>query len=89
MRCRLAAYGATKAGLMAVTHSVAVELGEHGILVNAVIHGATMTAERMAAMQSGDMKELFEASGSRRLPTMLFGPLAIIVPAPHHPPIVL
>jgi NAD(P)-dependent dehydrogenase (short-subunit alcohol dehydrogenase family) len=51
---------------MAVTHSMAVELGPHGILVNAVIPGATMTAERIAAaMQSGAMKGPFEASGSR------------------------
>jgi NAD(P)-dependent dehydrogenase (short-subunit alcohol dehydrogenase family) len=33
----LAAYGAAKAGLMAVTQSMAVEFGQHGILVNAVI----------------------------------------------------
>ena len=38
---------------MAVTHSMAVELGEYGILVNVVIPGATLTAERIAAMQSG------------------------------------
>lgn len=55
----LPAYGAAKAGLMAVTHSMAVELGQHGILVNAVIPGATMTAERIAAMQSGPMKGPF------------------------------
>lgn len=49
----LVAYGAAKAGLMAVTKSMAKELGEYGILVNAVIPGATLTAERIAAMQSG------------------------------------
>ena len=58
----LAAYGAAKAGLMAVTHSMAVELGQHGILVNAVIPGATMTAERIAAMQESAMKGPFEAA---------------------------
>jgi NAD(P)-dependent dehydrogenase (short-subunit alcohol dehydrogenase family) len=58
----LAAYGAAKAGLMAVTHSMAVELGQHGILVNAVIPGATMTAERIAAMQSGAMKTPFASA---------------------------
>jgi NAD(P)-dependent dehydrogenase (short-subunit alcohol dehydrogenase family) len=52
----LAAYGAAKAGLMAVTHSMAVELGQYGILVNAVIPGATMTAERITEMQPGTMK---------------------------------
>lgn len=49
----LVAYGAAKAGLMAVTKSMAKELGEYGILVNAVIPGATLTAERIEAMQSG------------------------------------
>jgi NAD(P)-dependent dehydrogenase (short-subunit alcohol dehydrogenase family) len=58
----LAPYGAAKAGLMAITHSLAVELGQHGILVNAVIPGATMTAERIAAMQSSAMKGPFEAA---------------------------
>jgi NAD(P)-dependent dehydrogenase (short-subunit alcohol dehydrogenase family) len=37
-------------------------LGQHGILVNAVIPGATMTAERIAAMQSSAMKGPFEAA---------------------------
>lgn len=58
----LAPYGAAKAGLMAVTHSMAVELGQHGIYVNAVIPGATMTAERIAAMQSNEMKGPFAAA---------------------------
>lgn len=58
----LVAYGAAKAGLMAVTRSMAVELGQYGILVNAVIPGATMTAERIAAMQSGEMKGPFESA---------------------------
>ncbi len=52
----LAAYGAAKAGLMAVTHSIRWNWGQHGILVNAVIPGATMTAERIAGMQSNEMK---------------------------------
>jgi NAD(P)-dependent dehydrogenase (short-subunit alcohol dehydrogenase family) len=60
----LAPYGAAKAGLMAVTHSLAVELGQHGILVNAVIPAATMTAERIAAMQASAMKGPFEAAAT-------------------------
>lgn len=48
----LATHGAAEASLMAVTYSMAVELGQHGILVNAVIPGATMTAECIAAMQA-------------------------------------
>jgi NAD(P)-dependent dehydrogenase (short-subunit alcohol dehydrogenase family) len=58
----LAPYGAAKAGLMAVTHSMAVELGQYGIQVNAVVPGATMTAERIAAMQSNAMNAPFESA---------------------------
>jgi NAD(P)-dependent dehydrogenase (short-subunit alcohol dehydrogenase family) len=47
---------------MAVTHSMAVEFGHHGILVNAVIPGPTMTAERIAAMQPIAMKGPFESA---------------------------
>jgi hypothetical protein len=57
----LAAYGAAKAGLMAVTRSMAKELGEHGILVNAVIPGATLTAERIKALKSGHLQGPFQA----------------------------
>jgi NAD(P)-dependent dehydrogenase (short-subunit alcohol dehydrogenase family) len=57
----LAAYGAAKAGLMAVTRSMAKELGEYGILVNAVIPGATMTAERIEALKSGHLQGPFQA----------------------------
>jgi glucose 1-dehydrogenase len=49
----LVAYAATKAGLWAVTQSMAKELAELRILVNAVTPGATITAERIAALQDG------------------------------------
>lgn len=39
----LSAYGVTKAGIMAMARSLAVELGPHGITVNAVAPGATVT----------------------------------------------
>jgi NAD(P)-dependent dehydrogenase (short-subunit alcohol dehydrogenase family) len=58
----LAPYGAAKAGLMAVTHSMAVELGQYGIQVNAVVPGATMTAERIAMMQASAAKAPFESA---------------------------
>jgi NAD(P)-dependent dehydrogenase (short-subunit alcohol dehydrogenase family) len=45
---RLVAYYAAKAGRAAVTQSMAKELDEHHILVNAVAPGATVTAERLA-----------------------------------------
>lgn len=49
----LVAYAAAKAGLWAVTQSMAKELAEHWILVNAVTPGATITAERIAALHDG------------------------------------
>ena len=39
-----AAYGASKAGIVNLTQTMAIELAEHGILVNAVAPGATRTA---------------------------------------------
>ncbi len=38
-----AAYGASKAGLINLTQTMAIELADHGILVNAVAPGATKT----------------------------------------------
>ncbi|MCP5152783.1 MAG: SDR family oxidoreductase [Ectothiorhodospiraceae bacterium] len=38
-----AAYGASKAGLVNLTQTMAIELAEHGILVNAVAPGPTLT----------------------------------------------
>lgn len=53
----LVAYGAAKAGLWYVTQAMAQELAEHRILVNAVTPGATMTAERIAAIKDGTLVE--------------------------------
>jgi len=53
----LVAYGAAKAGLWYVTQAMAQELAEYQILVNAVTPGATMTAERIAAMNNGTLVE--------------------------------
>lgn len=56
----LAAYGAAKAGLLAITQSMAKELGQYGIQVNAVIPGSTITAERLEALKSGNGTELIQ-----------------------------
>lgn len=53
----LIAYGAAKSGLWYVTQALAQELAEHRILVNAVTPGATMTLERIAAMNNGTLVE--------------------------------
>ncbi|MBT8342190.1 MAG: SDR family oxidoreductase [Desulfatitalea sp.] len=49
------AYGAVKAGLWAVTQSMADELAEHRILVNAVSPGPTLTQEKLAHIQDGTL----------------------------------
>jgi NAD(P)-dependent dehydrogenase (short-subunit alcohol dehydrogenase family) len=51
----LVAYDAAKAGLWAVTMSMAKEFAEHQILVNAVAPGATITPERIAALKDGTL----------------------------------
>ncbi len=40
-----AAYGASKAGIVNLTQTMAIELAEHGILVNAVAPGPTKTSD--------------------------------------------
>jgi NAD(P)-dependent dehydrogenase (short-subunit alcohol dehydrogenase family) len=49
----LSAYGAAKLGLWSATQSMAKELAEHRILVNAVTPGATMTEERLDKLKTG------------------------------------
>jgi 3-oxoacyl-[acyl-carrier protein] reductase len=46
----LAPYGAAKAGVNSLTATLAVELGPHGIRVNAIAPGTTATEEVRAAM---------------------------------------
>jgi NAD(P)-dependent dehydrogenase (short-subunit alcohol dehydrogenase family) len=48
-----AAYGSAKLGLWMATQAMAREFAEHGILVNAVTPGATLTAERLEKFDSG------------------------------------
>jgi NAD(P)-dependent dehydrogenase (short-subunit alcohol dehydrogenase family) len=51
----LAAYASAKSGLWAATQNLAKELAPHQILVNAVTPGATMTAERLAMLSTGNL----------------------------------
>jgi NAD(P)-dependent dehydrogenase (short-subunit alcohol dehydrogenase family) len=49
----LSAYSAAKLGLWSATQSMAKELAEHRILVNAVTPGATITEERLERFKAG------------------------------------
>ncbi|MGI9477993.1 MAG: SDR family NAD(P)-dependent oxidoreductase [Hyphomicrobiaceae bacterium] len=60
-----AAYGASKAGIINLTQTMAIELAEHGILVNAVAPGATRTR----VTGDGDPPETVMA----RMPLRRFG----------------
>jgi 3-oxoacyl-[acyl-carrier protein] reductase len=60
-----AAYGASKAGIINLTQTMAIELAEHGILVNAVAPGPTKTRD--------DMPEKPWPSVAARMPLNRFG----------------
>ncbi len=60
-----AAYGASKAALINLTQSMAIELAEHDILVNAVAPGPTRTRPEI----QGELME----SAARRMPLKRFG----------------
>ncbi|MBT8340862.1 MAG: SDR family oxidoreductase [Desulfatitalea sp.] len=59
----LPAYSAAKAGLWAVTQSMAKEFAEHRILVNAVSPGSTITDDKIVALHSGSLSS-FVAPGA-------------------------
>ena len=64
----LAAYAATKAGVVGLTKSFAVELGRHGITVNCVCPGPINTA-----MTSAIDREAKEVYAKRRVPLRRYG----------------
>jgi 3-oxoacyl-[acyl-carrier protein] reductase len=64
----LAAYAASKAGVVGLTKAMAVELGRHGITVNCVCPGPINTA--MTAGIAPDAKELY---AKRRVPMRRYG----------------
>jgi 3-oxoacyl-[acyl-carrier protein] reductase len=64
----LAAYAATKAGVVGLTKSFAVELGRHGVTVNCICPGPITTA--MTAGIPDDAKETY---AQRRVPLRRYG----------------
>jgi 3-oxoacyl-[acyl-carrier protein] reductase len=64
----LAAYAATKAGVVGLTKSFAVELGRHGITVNCICPGPILTG--MTAAIPDDAKQTY---AKRRVPLRRYG----------------
>ena len=64
----LAAYAATKAGVVGLTKSFAVELGRHGVTVNCICPGPIRTG--MTAEISDEAKEVY---AKRRVPLRRYG----------------
>jgi 3-oxoacyl-[acyl-carrier protein] reductase len=64
----LAAYAATKAGVIGLTQSLAVELGRHGVTVNAICPGPITTA-----MTAGIDDESKATYARRRVPLRRYG----------------
>jgi len=64
----LAAYAATKAGVVGLTKSFAVELGRHGVTVNCICPGPVVTG--MTAPIPDDAKEAY---AKRRVPLRRYG----------------
>jgi 3-oxoacyl-[acyl-carrier protein] reductase len=64
----LAAYAATKAGVVGLTKSFAVELGRHGITVNCICPGPIITG-----MTAGIGDEAKETYARRRVPLRRYG----------------
>jgi 3-oxoacyl-[acyl-carrier protein] reductase len=64
----LAAYAATKAGVVGLTKSLAVELGKHGVTVNCICPGPINTG-----MTAGIDQEAKEIYARRRVPLRRYG----------------
>lgn len=65
------AYNATKAAMVSLTESMAAELGRHGIRVNAVAPGYTLTPAMQARIDAGerDPAAIIEASALKKFVT--------------------
>jgi 3-oxoacyl-[acyl-carrier protein] reductase len=63
------AYGAAKAGLLMLTRQAALQVGEHGVRVNAVAPGSIHTDRLDALMPDAAQRRLADAHPLRRLGT--------------------
>lgn len=66
---RCSTYDASKAGLLAMTRSLALELGPSGVRVNAVCPGVTRTAMTASVLDQGDFNDNY----LRLIPLRRFG----------------
>lgn len=57
-RLATSSYGAAKAAVIHLVHCMALELGKHGITVNALCPGSTATSMTIENMAGGDPKKL-------------------------------
>jgi len=64
----LAAYCASKAGVVGLTRTLALELGKHGVTANAIMPGAILTGMTAASFARADVAEIWaKKSVLRRL----------------------
>ena len=63
----MAAYGAAKAAINHLTQTMAVELGPHGIRVNAMAPGTTLTEQVRAAFDDAHVEALVQATPLHRM----------------------
>jgi len=73
----MAAYSATKGGVIALTRAMAVELADHGIRVNAVAPGAVLTELAMTVMNTEEVRK----AKARSLPCYRLGTVEDIAQA--------
>lgn len=58
---QLASYNASKAGVIALTQSLAIELAKHGIRANAVLPGMVNTRQTADVLQDPSFKQAYQA----------------------------
>lgn len=58
---QLAAYNTSKAGVVALTQSLAIELAQHGIRANAVLPGMVNTRQTADVLQDSSFRQAYQA----------------------------